>query len=109
MAKKTSRIVVPPGGAARFVHDDVTTAMMGKLGNVSIRRASHVDQYLDLSDKAKLEVRHMLKQQPPYPGWFADLSPSGGPVLGPFNTHSEAIKAELTWLFENNIPHPDKE
>ncbi|EMB17938.1 hypothetical protein RE6C_01332 [Rhodopirellula europaea 6C] len=30
--------------------------------------------------------------------WTADLSPVGGPVLGPFALRSEAIEAEIEWL-----------
>jgi hypothetical protein len=33
--------------------------------------------------------------------WLADLSPIGGPVLGPFDRRSEALEAEVTWLEEN--------
>ena len=30
--------------------------------------------------------------------WLADLSPVGGPVLGPFDLRSEALEAEVAWL-----------
>ena len=33
--------------------------------------------------------------------WLADLAPVGGPILGPFERRSEALKAEETWLEEN--------
>ena len=33
--------------------------------------------------------------------WTADLSPVGGPLLGPFATRSEALSAERAW-FEHN-------
>ena len=33
--------------------------------------------------------------------WLADLSPVGGPVLGPFEKRSEALAAEVAWLEEN--------
>ena len=49
------------------------------LGNVSIRRGSHVE--------------------PTETGnWTADLSPCNGPVLGPFAQRSQAIEAEIDWL-----------
>lgn len=54
------------------------------LGQVSLRRASNVD---------------------PVDGdmWAADLSPVGGPVLGPFAERSEALAAEVAWLEENYL------
>jgi len=30
--------------------------------------------------------------------WWADMGPSGGPVLGPFRSRSEALGAERGWL-----------
>ena len=49
------------------------------LGTLTIRRASHVE---------------------PTPGglWTANLSPVGGPVLGPFAKRSEALAAECRWI-----------
>ena len=32
--------------------------------------------------------------------WLADLSPVGGPCLGPFSLRSEALAAEQIWLEE---------
>jgi len=34
-------------------------------------------------------------------GWQSDLSPSGGPTLGPFISRDEAIVAEIDWLEAN--------
>lgn len=57
---------------------------MGELGTItSIKRASHVEATPDNK-------------------WEADMGPSGGPVLGPFNRRSEALRAEVEWL-ETNI------
>ncbi len=33
--------------------------------------------------------------------WHADLSPVGGPVLGPFGQRSAALAAETSWLDEH--------
>jgi hypothetical protein len=52
------------------------------LGPVRISRASHVEP-----DQDGL--------------WMADLSPVGGPVLGPFDRRSDALEAEVAWLEEN--------
>ena len=65
----------------------LTTCLYGEaiplqsLGTLTIRRASHVE--------------------PDAQGaWWADLSPSDGPHLGPFATRTEALDAEVHWLTE---------
>lgn len=54
------------------------------LGDVKISRASHVEP----TDGAM---------------WAADLAPVGGPVLGPFETRTEALEAEVAWLHKHLI------
>jgi hypothetical protein len=39
--------------------------------------------------------------------WFADLSSVSGPVLGPFNSRSQALQAELDWLEANWLTRLD--
>ena len=48
------------------------------LGELTIRRASHVE--------------------PEGNGWYADLSPVNGPILGPFFQRSQALQAERLWI-----------
>jgi hypothetical protein len=55
-----------------------------QLGELSIHRASHVEP----------DARGQ---------WLADLSPVGGPTLGPFGTRSEALAAEEAWLVANRL------
>lgn len=74
-----ARIAVSKDGAVSFVHDDDTTAALKKLGDVEIVRASHVEPIADGM-------------------WMADMAPSGGPELGPFETRAEALYAERQWL-----------
>jgi hypothetical protein len=57
---------------------------LGELGGLAIQRASHVEP--DAQGQ-----------------WLADLSPIGGPTLGPFATRSEALAAEEAWLVENRL------
>jgi hypothetical protein len=52
-----------------------------KIGTVDIRRASHVEPIADNPGK-----------------WGADLAPVGGPFLGPFDTRTAALAAEVAWL-----------
>ena len=67
--------------AAHGRSEDLVYRMLdlAALGSVSIRRASHVEPN---------STGH----------WLADLSPVGGPVLGPFKWRSQALEAEVRWL-----------
>ena len=70
-------LLITPDGCVTCVYDEAIE--LAVLGQVSIRRASHVDP--DLSG-----------------GWRAELSPVGGPELGPFPRRSDALEAERLWL-----------
>ena len=70
-------LIVQPDGNVRCVYDE--TLELGSIGCLTISRASHVEPN-------------------PHGGWLADLSPVGGPSLGPFPRRSEALTAELDWL-----------
>jgi len=70
-------IVIGPNGDARTIYDERFD--FACLGDVQIRRASHVEP--DESGR-----------------WFADLSPVGGPTLGPYGKRSAALEAEVEWL-----------
>ena len=71
------QLVIKPGGAVRCIYGEVIN--LAALGSLAITRASHVE--------------------PDQQGhWWADLSPVGGAVLGPFVNRSEALAAEHSWL-----------
>ena len=73
-------LVIEPSGQVRCVYEELVD--LSSLGQVSITRASHVE--------------------PDQTGsWHADLSPLGGPRLGPFICRSLALAAEVTWLRQN--------
>lgn len=73
-------LVVDPGGAVRTVYSEAID--LSTLGRLHISRASHVE--------------------PDGSGcWWADMSPVGGLVLGPFDHRSDALDAEITWLRVN--------
>jgi hypothetical protein len=74
------QLVIDPGGAVRCVYAEAID--LTSLGTPSIRRASHVEP-----DE--------------YGQWRADLSPVGGPMLGPFPSRTPALVAELDWLTEH--------
>jgi len=70
-------LVVDPGGTVRYIYaEDIDLAA---LGSPVITRASHVEPNQNGS-------------------WTADLSPVGGPILGPYPLRSEALAAERRWL-----------
>ena len=79
-------IVIAADGTARCVYGEaIDLAALG--GAVEVRRASHVEP-----DAAG--------------AWWADLSPVGGPRLGPHSRRSEALAAEVAWLTENWLVRP---
>ena len=73
-------LLINPSGVVRCVYDE--SIDLSQIGKVDIRRASHVEPTIDGR-------------------WIADLSPTDGPKLGPFQNRSEAIRAELHWLQVN--------
>lgn len=101
------KLVIHPGGEVVAIHSDRIQPLMEQLGQqITIRRASHVEVTADLS----LESANRLISQrgatfagtwrnPDFNNKFwADLHPSGGPVLGPFDTYQAAIEAEVAWI-----------
>ena len=71
------QIIVMPDGQVRCVYSEEINLAI--LGNPTISRASHVEP-------------------DPHGQWWADLSPVGGPMQGPFAHRSDAIIAERQWL-----------
>ena len=71
------QLVIENGGTVRCVYNEVID--LTALGSLTIARGSHVEPIVDGR-------------------WTADLSPAGGPVLGPFDRRSDALAAELDWL-----------
>jgi hypothetical protein len=73
-------LLIEPSGTVRCVFGEEID--LGQLGQLSIRRGSHVEPTSDGQ-------------------WTADLAPVQGPLLGPFPTRTAALDAEVTWLQEN--------
>ena len=76
-------VLIAPDGQLRHIYTD--NLDLTGLGQVGISRASHVEP--DASGR-----------------WLADLSPVGGPILGPFSKRAEALAAEVAWLEEHGLP-----
>jgi hypothetical protein len=70
-------LIVTGDGGVRCIYDEALD--LRALGKMQITRASHVEPDSDGN-------------------WFADMGPSGGPVLGPYGSRSEALGAERGWL-----------
>ena len=76
----TMTLSVGPRGVVRCVYGEAID--LRALGPPQVTRASHVEP----DDRGR---------------WWADLSPVGGPALGPFGRRSEALAAERQWLAEH--------
>ena len=86
-------LVVSADGVARCIYDEALD--LREIGKLQITRASHVEPDRDGF-------------------WWADMGPSGGPVLGPYGSRSEALGAERAWLlgqgrFARRSPLPDQD
>ena len=70
-------LIVERNGNIRMIYDE--SIDFHSLGEASITRASHVE---------------------PISGgtWIADLTPIGGPVLGPMESRSIALALEIQWI-----------
>ena len=70
-------LVIHTDGSIRCLYNELLD--LHAFGRPAISRGSHVEPNADGN-------------------WSADMSPIGGPVLGPFRTRSEALVAEIEWL-----------
>lgn len=78
MSATAATVIVNDRGELSFVWDDALAPLRG-LGATEIHRVSHVEPTIGGQ-------------------WTADLSPIGGPLLGPFDLHAHAIEAEKEWV-----------
>jgi hypothetical protein len=71
------KLLVKPDGTVRAIYDE--SIDLAALGRPTITRASTVEPDQDGR-------------------WRADLTPVGGPVLGPYDRRSQTLEAEREWL-----------
>lgn len=84
---KVEMIVDPATGGVVFIHSDEAMALAkGVAGAPTIRRASHVEP----DEKGQ---------------WWVDLSPSNGPIMGPYppGERGRALADEADWLRQNRL------
>ena len=79
-------LLITPTGSIRCVYGEAVD--LGSFGQLLIRRGSHVEP----TDGGQ---------------WTADLSPVGGPVLGPFATRTDALNTEINWLRDHWLTSPE--
>ncbi len=75
-------LVITPAGSVRCIYGEAID--LSAIGTLTIERASHVEPGPD--------------------GWWADLSPVNGPMLGPFDRRTAALQAEQKWLAAYWLP-----
>ena len=75
-------ITIQPDGSLQFIWSDSLVGLMDE-GEGQITRASHVEP----NERGE---------------WMADLSPVGGPSLGPYRLRQDALDAEVAWLRMNS-------
>ena len=78
-------LIIEPDGQVRGIYGEEIN--LAALGTPRISRASHVEP----DEQGR---------------WLSDLSPVGGPVLGPFDRRSDALAAEVAWLEVNWLAAP---
>ena len=77
-------ITIRKNGDIDFIYDDKLKGLLDE-GQATIRRASHVEPGNPALGQNQLQ-------------WYSDMAPSGGEVLGPFDTRQQALEAEVEWI-----------
>jgi hypothetical protein len=83
-----SKLIRVGGGRVTMIYSDDDAQLLAQ-GRCSVTRASHVEPAEG-------------------GGWTADMTPVGGPILGPFTLRSEALDKEVLWLNENVLQSSSK-
>jgi len=101
------QIIIEPTGDMRMIDSDAID--VDALGIGVRRRVSHVlpvnpvlrsvFRYLRDRFGETGRVAEFTRRWPCL--WQADMSPVGGPVLGPYRDRAEAIENEVVWLERN--------
>ena len=65
------------------------------------------DESLDVNALGAVHIQRGSLVEPDRVGqWFADMSPVGGPRLGPFPRRSDALSAEVAWRRDHWLVPP---
>ena len=82
-----TEVIIHESGTMQFIYDDDLRSLF-EVGVSSITRASHVEPVDSM--------------------WGCDLTPYGGPIVGPFRLREMALSFERDWLrgrMESNSAH----
>ncbi len=83
MSTRDKILSIKADGTLQFIYDDEFRPLMDE-GVATVKRVSHVEPNGDGE-------------------WEADLSPIGGPTLGPFMLRQDALDAEVAWIEEHHL------
>lgn len=101
------KVAIGRDGTVRMVDSDAARDALRAMGadKPQLSRATNIETGRQLRAEAAAMVppNVLADNQDSY---FADITPVGGPVLGPFERRSEAVAAELQWLGEHGNPFP---
>jgi hypothetical protein len=82
VASEQVTVNIQADGTVEFVYTDALQPLVAS-GAATVRRVSHVEP-------------------DGQGGWTADMSPVGGPVLGPFVLREAALQIERMWLKDHH-------
>lgn len=118
MSAESISLVVRPSGKLQYLYNERID--LSALGSEMQRpRLSHIEPTEELSDSAwdQWGVQQGLRGEGAgraygyflhLNAWWADLTPCGGPVLGPFAKRSEALAAEEEAVIANILLQEEK-
>jgi hypothetical protein len=75
-------LIVSPEGRVKCLYGEAID--LKALGTIRVSRASYVEPDVNAN-------------------WWANMAASEGPLLGPFTTRTQALKAEEEWLLQNRL------
>jgi len=108
----THALVVAPDGTSRYFVESGADRCFASIGKrVATWRSSHVETWSSLSVAARAQAAKLIPALATSDDlrdfkmfWWADLTPVGGPVLGPFDMRDDALIEEKAWLLQHNLP-----
>jgi len=93
------KLLISKNGEITTVYSPKVAAVLSQLGDITIKRASHVEPGAGLALNAKAALVNANRwSDKSHVEWFADLTPIHGPILGPFVDNAAAVAAEVEYI-----------